>query len=348
MPYIRSHLNTIKGFSLIEIILGLLIGAFAIIVMLQVYALSEEHKRTTTSISDAQTNGVVALFELERDIGQSGYGITSFKLLGCNMSGVNLPPAVSLTMAPVTINPALIPTGDANSETLLIVYGNSASSPEGDGISSQPSNKIYTVQTPTSFVAGENVIAEPLTIPTPCSLTLDKLISIDQITQNVTVQTGVTGMTNGKLYNLGASPIIRGYAVRSGNLTVCDYTVTNDCSILTNWLPLANNIVSLRAEYGMDTSSPMDAIVDSYSQTIPSHSVSVACSYARISAVRFVVVSRSNQYDKIAVTTAAPTWMGNTTINLTAIPNWQHYRYLTFQTITPIRNISWLGVQSGC
>ncbi len=339
MPYMRAHFKVIKGFSLIEIILGLLIGAFAIIVMLQVYALSEEHKRTTTSISDAQTNGVVALFELERDIGQSGYGITSFKLLGCNVGGINL--------APVTINPPLIPAGDVNSDTLLIVYGNSASSPEGDGITSQPNNSIYTVQTPTSFVVGENVIAEPLTNPTPCNLTLDKITSINQTTQNVTVQTGTTGMTNGKLYNLGASPIIRGYAIRSGNLTVCDY-LTSNCSNVDNWLPLANNIVSLRAEYGMDTSSPMDAIVDSYSRSIPSPSVSFACSYARISAVRFVVVSRSNQYDKLAVTTTAPTWMGNTTINLTAISNWQHYRYLTFQTITPIRNISWLGVQSGC
>ncbi len=349
-PFIRSHPFAVKGFSLIDILIGLLIGAFAIIVMLQVFAVSEGQKRTTTSTSDAQTNGIVALFELERDISQSGYGISTFNLIGCNVSGVALPSGVTLPMAPVTINPnsAFIPAGDANTDTLLVVYGNSASSPEGDGITGQTGNTGYTVQTPTSFVVGENVIAEPLVNSTPCSLILDQITTINTANQNVTVQTGATGMTNGKLFNLGPAPTIRAYAVRSGNLTVCDYTATNDCRNLANWLPFVSNIVSFRAEYGLDTNVPMDAIADNYSQALPSPSPSVACSYRRISALRFVVITRSNQYEKTAVTTAAPTWIGNAAINLTANPNWQNYRYTLLQTVAPIRNISWLGVQSGC
>ena len=58
------------------------------------------------------------------------------------------------------------------------------------------------------------------------------------------------------------------------------------------------------------------------------------------------------------MTTAAPTWAAtnagspvgsaSTPILLTANANWQNYRYKVFQTIVPIRNIAWLGVQAGC
>ena len=49
------------GFSLVEIMVGLVIGMFSIIVMLQLFSLSEERKRTTTGGSDAMSEGVMAL-----------------------------------------------------------------------------------------------------------------------------------------------------------------------------------------------------------------------------------------------------------------------------------------------
>ena len=354
------HKLVARGLSLIDIIIGMLIGAFAIIIILQVLFLSEGQKRTTTSASEAQINGAVALFELKRDIGQSGYGISTLNLMGCNVTGKGyfLPSGVQLPMAPVIINPStsIIPAGDANTDTLLVFYGNSASSPEGDGVTSSSSNTSYSVQTSTSFINTEAVIAVPLINVSPCSLILDKISSIDIDTSNqvVTVSAGVAGMTNGKLFNLGLSPTIRAYAVRNGNLTVCDYYAkstdsTTDCSVLANWQTFVSNIVSLRAEYGQDTSVPMDGIVDSYSQLMPAVSSTVGCNYARISAVRMVVVARSNQYERELVTTSAPQWMSTTTaINLSNNTTWQHYRYTTFQAVAPLRNITWLGVSTGC
>lgn len=347
------HKLVARGLSLIDIIIGMLIGAFAIIIILQVLFLSEGQKRTTTSASEAQINGAVALFELKRDIGQSGYGISTLNLMGCNVTGKGyfLPSGVQLPMAPVIINPStsIIPAGDANTDTLLVFYGNSASSTEGDGVTSSSSNTSYTVQISSSFINSEAVIAVPLINPSPCSVILDKISSIDTVSQVVTVSTGVAGMTNGKLFNLGLSPTIRAYAVRNGNLTVCDYANSTICSDLANWRTFVSNIVSLRAEYGQDTSVPMDGIVDSYSQLMPAVSSTVACNYARISAVRMVVVARSNQYERELVTTSAPQWMSTTTaINLSNNTTWQHYRYTTFQAVAPIRNITWLGVSTGC
>jgi type IV pilus assembly protein PilW len=336
---------------------GLLIGALAIVGMLQTYAISEGQKRTVTGGSDAQTNGAVALYGLEQDISQGGYGVSTMNLLSCSISGSPLPAGASLTIAPVAINSPTIPAGDPNTDTLLVVYGNSGNAPEGDGITAQPGTNVYTIQTPTSFVVNEYVVAVPQSPPTPCSLIVDNINTI--VAQNVTVAVGTAGTVNGKLYDLGPAPTIVGYAVRGGNLTVCNY-MANDCSITANWAPFVSNIVSLRAEYGKDTSNPMDAIVDSYNQAAPAS----ACDYARISAVRFVIVARNSKYDKTAVTSASPAWLGsavNATTNPTAYPidltknpdgsanaNWQNYRYEVFQTVAPIRNISWLGAQSGC
>lgn len=66
----------------------------------------------------------------------------------------------------------------------------------------------------------------------------------------------------------------------------------------------------------------------------------------RIYAVRFAVVARSGLMEKpqpdgtCATTTANPVWSGGA-INLTGLANWQCYRYKTFETVVPLRNLLW-------
>ena len=190
-------------------------------------AIAEETKRTTTSGGDAASSGMISLYGIQRDIRQSGYGINDSKIIGCNVtlrSGVTLN-----SMAPVTINHASIPAGDTNTDTLLVVYANTNGSPQGDGITSQSATNTYVVQTPSAFSTNEYVIAAPQTRASPCNLTLDRVVSTNLATQSVTVTTGVASMSNGTLFNLGLSPKIYAYAIRSGNLTQCDF-VTNNCA----------------------------------------------------------------------------------------------------------------------
>lgn len=363
------------GFSLVEIMVAMVIGMFGIIVMMQVFALSEERKRTTTSGGDAMTEGVMGLYGLQRDIRMGGYGIGDVSVLGCN---VTLPTsATPIAMAPVTINPVVpvtnapfIPAGDPNTDTLLVVYGNSNTSPQGDGIKTAGTNTTYGVSTPTSFVANDRLIAAPQTRGAPCNLRLDTVVASGA---NVTVITGVNPSIGDTVFNLGQKPKIVAYAIRGGNLTACDYMV-NDCSIAANagsaaiWVPIANNIVSLRAQYGRDTAvvGAMDGFVDVYDQATPNPVLTpnTACGWARISAIRLALVARSAQFEKTAVTAVPLEWDGTTAGNPagstsapidvsknpdgTANAYWQNYRYKLFQTVMPIRNIAWLGVVSGC
>lgn len=377
-----------RGFSLIEIMVGLVIGMLAVIIIMQMFATSEANKRITTGGGDAQINGTIALYGMERDIRAAGYGVSAFNLLGCSLTYTTTNDgAVTLNgsgLGPVTINPAtgLIPAGDPNTDTLLVMYGSSNSPSEGDTtIAAALGTGSYKVTTPSSFTTNDYIIAEALTRPVPCALTRDKITSVKAATFTLNAAPGTTVLpTNSVVYNLGQTFTVRAYAVRNGNLTVCDYNAYN-CGKAAYaaplnsavWVPIASNIVSLRAQYGRDTSgiasSTMSGIVDTYDQTTPfsaadTSGLSAYCSWARALAVRLVLVARSTQYDKAAPTTSAPTWAGSTvnataaagnpanptalSINLSNNSSWQNYRYKTLQTAVPLRNIVWQGSQSGC
>lgn len=355
-----------RGFSLIEIMVGLAIGLVATIIMMQMFLFSDNSRRITSGGDDAQINGGIALSGLERDIRMAGYGLNSFNLLGCTLSLTprNESGAVAnpLTIAPVVINPSnsWVPAGDTNTDTLLVMYGNGNSPSEGDAVVSV-SGASYLMATATSFTQGDQVLPLPMPRSATCALTVDS-VAAAPTAPTITVTTGASVRSGDILYNLGATPVIRAYAIRSGNLTVCDYTAY-DCgkaayvTSLNNsvWVPVASNIVSLRAEYGRDVSAPtMTGLVSSYTQVTPGSSASVsaytlACDWGRMLSVRMALVARSAQYDKGSVTSTSPTWIdaGNLPIDLSGNASWQHYRYKTLQTAIPLRDMLWQGGQPG-
>ena len=81
----RASLLRHAGFTLVEIMIGLLIGVIGIVVIMQVFAVSEGFKRTATSGTDAQVNGSVALYLLQRDIRLAGYGLNTFVSAGLHL-----------------------------------------------------------------------------------------------------------------------------------------------------------------------------------------------------------------------------------------------------------------------
>lgn len=77
------------GFGLIELMVGLVIGLIATLVIMQTFSAFEGNKRSTTGIADAQTNGNIGLYMLQREMQFAGYGI----------------PVISGTMPAVTTRP---------------------------------------------------------------------------------------------------------------------------------------------------------------------------------------------------------------------------------------------------
>ncbi len=351
----RSHA---RGFSLIELMVAMAIGLFGVIVMMQVYVSSESSKRNTTSGADAMNEGIMAIYALQRDVRMAGFGIADARLMGCD---VLLRTGVTLNaMAPVTINHASIPAGDANTDTLLVVYATTSTTTQGDKVIAATG-----VQTPSMFADDDWVIQAVIqaidiaVISAACAdtLVLDQVDTVTATPSTLTLASATPLGVGNTLFNLGPGPLppkIIAYAIRGGNLTQCDYSTQNcgaagSAGDATVWVPVASNIVSLRAQYGRDTSAAGSmlrmAVADTYDQTTPT----TACTWMRVPAVRLALVARSAQA-AAAATAAAPVWEGSATnpINLTGNTAWQNYRYKVFQTVIPVRNITWMEAVAGC
>ena len=84
-----KYLRRQSGFTLVEMMVGLVIGLIASLVIMQTFSEFEGNKRSTTGTSDAQTNGSIGLYMVQRELQFAGYGI----------------PMVSGTMPQVNIKP---------------------------------------------------------------------------------------------------------------------------------------------------------------------------------------------------------------------------------------------------
>lgn len=354
--------------------IGLVIGMLSILTVLQLYLKGDIQSRITTHGNDAQVSAAMATHELGRSIRQAGYGLSSFRLLGCSLSYTTLTDKASVTLAalaPVTINPStsLVPKGDANTDTLLVVSGNTGGTSEGDPLTASPSASgtglAFTVTTSGYFSTGDWVVPAPLSRAPPCSLYMGTVTSVDNSVQlNTAVNSAASTVgADAILYNLGSAPVIQAWAVRNGQLTVCDYLryqcgLSSYTSNQTVWVPAVSRIVSLRAQYARDTSgisgstSKMSGVADTYDQLTPgssteTSSIAIECRWARIIGARFAVVGRS-QHTDTTYTASNPGWSGSSAaaIDLSATTGWQHFRYRLLETTMPLRNIIWQGSQT--
>lgn len=330
----RLHLQgTHRGFSLVELMVGIVVAMAAVIVVTQIFRVSEGQRRTTSGGDDAQTTGAIAMSLIQRDLRQAGQGFSNAQLLDCQLQ---LTASRTLNnLVPAIINPAQVPPGDDDTDVIVISYGSGWGAPEGSLINSQPAAATYSVGAPQAFPLGDRVVAAPQNRATPCVVTLTSISAAPTAT-NAFVSQGMAGASNGTLFNLGRQPRFLAYAVRSSRLTVCDF-VTQDCTDNdpANWTEVAEGIVSLRAEYAKDTTVPRDLSVDVYDQTAPT----TVCGWSRVVGLRLVLVSRNRQPETANVAASAPSWAGSAPLVFSNVnPNWQLYRYKTFETTVPLRN----------
>jgi type IV pilus assembly protein PilW len=78
-----------RGFSLIELMVGIVISLIGTLAIMAAFALFEGQKRTTTAGDDAQQNGSYSLYALERQLRTGGSGLVqgnSYGIWGCAIS----------------------------------------------------------------------------------------------------------------------------------------------------------------------------------------------------------------------------------------------------------------------
>jgi type IV pilus assembly protein PilW len=114
----REHRLQHRGFSLIEIMVGVVIGLIAVLVIYQVFAAAEGIKRNTTSVGDAQQNGLLSSFILGIELANASNGVAdAMAQLGTCTATAD--PATTFRPIPLLITDG---GGDANPDSFVVNY----------------------------------------------------------------------------------------------------------------------------------------------------------------------------------------------------------------------------------
>lgn len=119
---IRRHQ---QGFTLVEIMVAMVIGMLGIVIIMQMATTFEAQKRTTTGGDDAQNAGAIALYSIQQGLQQAGYCFAT----SASAVAITLPLGATVgSVRPAMVNPVPLANNaaisDANTDTLLVTYGN--------------------------------------------------------------------------------------------------------------------------------------------------------------------------------------------------------------------------------
>jgi type IV pilus assembly protein PilW len=335
---IRSRRRHSRGVGLIEVLISIIIAMLLVLVIYQVYEISEGQKRTITAGSDAQQNASYGLYVLGRDIAMAGSGIAS--------AAASLDGCALLRPIPVLIEAG---AGAGDPDTITVLYGGSSSLSTPVPFLQNSTAGTYVVRSPVGFSPKDVVAAVE---GNKCTVsTIDAAgVSVDAGTGITTITlTPVAGDLAATYAAVNASVVNLGQAAAMGRVA---YTVDTTGRVLRtqNQLPTAgpvnpviNDVVNLKAQYGLDTDNDgaidawQDATGDWSAANLPTKPLATL---RQIRAVRIAIVTRSAQYEKDAVT-PGPLLMLDDTVSMDLGADDQHYRYRLLETIVPLRNALW-------
>lgn len=342
-----------RGFGLVEVLVGLAIGMLTILLIMQVMTTFEGQKRATGGSNDAQTNGSIALYTIQRMVQTSGFDLPMysavFQPLNCSPEPTIDHDANAAT-ANIGIYPVFVTDGGAAagaSDTITVLTG-SATAGTGQSMSGIPSlirqlpgGNVVVLDNNLACLTGDIALVMQSTriYPTPqCYLKqVASITGTTQVTLNNTTSIAVgDGITCLKNWNS------RAYSVASGNL-------------LENTDTIVTGIVNIQAQYGISVAPDSNEIVDWVDPSGGTWAAPTIENRKLIKAIRIAVIARSGELERTNVTNACssttaanPTglcaWAGTAadpapTVDLSNDANWRRYRYRVFESVVPLKNV---------
>ena len=340
----KLQFNKQKGFSLIELMVGLVIGLLVSLVIANVFSVYEQQKRTTTGNSDAQTNGSIALYSLQRDVAQGGFGLPVYDM---STSPFNCPQTTTVdhdgtvgtpnpATAAIGLSPVVIVDGGAlngRSDTVSIHMGDAPQG--GASVPMLAGTAANVAQVNTSLGCNVNDVALIVNDPgtgtaltcsmarvTACSATGVSPANVTlSATTNVAVGNGLAclGAWNEIQYNVNNNNQL----TKTGAITVAGGVRTPNVTAV----PLVSDIVDMQAQYGISnapTSNQVTQWVNATGVWAAPPSAGLVCSAAVanrncIKAVRVAVVARNGLLERANVTS---TCSSTTAANPTGLCAW--------------------------
>jgi type IV pilus assembly protein PilW len=349
-------LKSQNGFTLIEVLLGVVIALIGMIAMFQVQENWMRQKRSISSGGDAHIAGTVSAFHLERDLRNGGMGFGNSSLLGCNvLSFDNNRTGVKTFAFPLI--PVRIVQGAAGApDEIHVLYGNAEA----------PSSTYSVLSTDETFTMmlnrGGLGLGELAVVATAAGCRLAEITgntnpdgqTVDHNSSaymrngisitpryNTAAALGVVPATSGTVHVLGRAPQLNIWAVRA-RTALTKYNALN-AEVAGD---VGDGVVDLQAQYGLDADG--DTRIDTWQAADPAD-------WTQLRMIRFGLLVRGENYEKEAVTTANPAWSGGnftmTNVDGTAdsgianlgVNNWRNYRYNVFEVAVPLRNMIWIN-----
>jgi len=275
-----------RGFSLIELMVGALLGLIGTIVIFQVFSVSEEQKRATTGAGEAVQSSATALFQIQRDAMQAGFGFNK-QLYGCHINGwYDNGQAggqdLTLTLAPVTI----VKGAGTDSDQVSFISSSSQLTPQPTGLLSTQSDPGWVrVLNRYGFKRGDLIVlmnykeVDAAPYKKYCSLAqVSHLPTTSGLEDRIMMLPGTyvddKGLTkqilynkpgglaapkqnthrlwkngpelDGLVFNIGAFPRAVSYSVLDGQLVMGAGLKGTDP------IPIADQVIQFRAHFGVD------------------------------------------------------------------------------------------------
>lgn len=368
-----------RGISLVEVMVGMVVGLVVAIIIYQVVSTNEGLKRTTTAGADAQQNGMFTLATIERDVRAAGWGMPTADVMPCaraftyfdDGSGGGAVPDFS--GAPVRIVDG--GSGPGTSDSIVVLWGSSvranvrnallqnvATVPNGDPARLFPASAVGLSSTGAFVWLTDDkndcaLVRITASVPNPANPDT-VILSHDPVTGTASqpnynppdAAMGGLGWpalfdANARIHDVGALTQRR-YSVGNGSLMAKDYFSSSAL------VQVASHVVAMKARYGIsDVGS--QAVTQWVSATVGpagNWALPSPADAKRIKAIRLAVIVRSPLKERAEagtcnITSAAPpSWPDGPAVDLSNDPDWRCYRYRSFETVVPLRNVLWANL----
>ena len=340
-----------QGFTLVEILVGVVIALIAILVIYQVFSAAEGIKRNTTGTSDAQLAGLFSSFALSLEIANAGNGIStaSRDLDTCADTG-----NIATTLRPISV--IITDSGSIDTpDSLVVNYAVSSRLvvPALFTNTAAPGDQ-YQVQTPNGVEVGDMIVAISQT--GDCASSVVSAVTAPDGNGIVTIThappAGVTFPSSSLMFNMGPANRVQRvrYDVASDTLRSLDLLNAGATPV-----PLASNIVNLKFQYGIDTDNNgyLDTWVPATGAWAPAQMmVAPNDKLNQIKAIRMAIVVRTEQFDRDmgdwkppqplftdCGSAACPAPLDITIVKSTSPVG--NFRYRTYENVVPLRNNVW-------
>lgn len=365
--------NKMYGFTLIELMVGVVISIIASIVIFQVFAVAERQKRAVTGASDAQVNGALSIDTIEREVRMAGFGLLNSVLNDCNPattysyydSGSGTPGPLANFATPVSI----VDGGTAPDTISIAISGGDFDANFRFGRTTlrsnmpQSSSELNVETTHGCGVGDLMMMVQPCTSGTAVagSCTLMQITHVQESALKIQHNPGGTPSYNppNNYQNDNDWPAFQMDSSCKA-YGVCMPAPTNSGTVFSvasrqlqiqkganAAVPIAPEILDMQAQYGL-VAGATGAPTWQEASGAWAGALTKAQS-SQIKAIRVAIIARSGEYEKptntagtCETTTAVAGLSTWATFDTTAWPSgWQCYRYKVFETVVPLRNVIW-------